>query len=117
MFESKSRPEPEMKQQLADEIGLEPRQVAIWFQNRRARLKTKQVPLFCWTISSFKCKGTLLTEARLSGMHAESNKSFNFQQLQKLKNQHVKQHGNSDLRHQSESSQYGRFEDMGTDSG
>ncbi|KAJ6703381.1 HOMEOBOX-LEUCINE ZIPPER PROTEIN ATHB-7-LIKE ISOFORM X1 [Salix viminalis] len=110
MFESKSRPEPEMKQQLADEIGLEPRQVAIWFQNRRARLKTKQVE------KDFKCKGTLLTEARLSGMHAESNKSFNFQQLQKLKNQHVKQHGNSDLRHQSESSQYGRFEDMGTDS-
>lgn len=31
-------------------------------------------------------------------MHAESNKSFNFQQLQKLKNQRVKQHGN---RHQS----------------
>lgn len=47
MFESKSRPEPEMKQQLADEIGLEPRQVAIWFQNRRARLKTKQVEKEC----------------------------------------------------------------------
>lgn len=46
-------------------------------------------------------------------MHAESNKSFNFQQLQKLKNQRVKQHGN---RHQSESSHDGRFEDKGTDS-
>ncbi|KAJ6388438.1 hypothetical protein OIU77_026915 [Salix suchowensis] len=83
MFESKSRPEPEMKQQLADEIGLEPRQVAIWFQNRRARLKTKQVEKEC-----------------------------SLGKLQKLKNQH----GNSDLRHHSESSQYGRFEDMGTDS-
>uniref|UniRef100_A0A2K2B796 Homeobox-leucine zipper protein n=1 Tax=Populus trichocarpa TaxID=3694 RepID=A0A2K2B796_POPTR len=42
-FESESRPELEIKQQLANEIGLEPRQVAIWFQNRRARLKTKQI--------------------------------------------------------------------------
>jgi homeobox-leucine zipper protein len=43
MFESESRPESRVKQQLASELGLEPRQVAIWFQNRRARLKTKQI--------------------------------------------------------------------------
>lgn len=42
-FESESRPESRMKQQLASELGLQPRQVAIWFQNRRARLKTKQI--------------------------------------------------------------------------
>ncbi|XP_031262740.1 homeobox-leucine zipper protein ATHB-12-like [Pistacia vera] len=45
MFESESRPESRIKQQLADELGLQPRQVAIWFQNRRARLKTKQIEL------------------------------------------------------------------------
>ncbi|KAG9157179.1 hypothetical protein Leryth_004853 [Lithospermum erythrorhizon] len=34
MFEAKSRPELQMKQQLATRLGLQPRQVAIWFQNR-----------------------------------------------------------------------------------
>ncbi|GJV49258.1 RNA-directed DNA polymerase, eukaryota, reverse transcriptase zinc-binding domain protein [Tanacetum coccineum] len=36
MFETQSRPEFKMKQQLANKLGLHPRQVAIWFQNRRA---------------------------------------------------------------------------------
>ncbi|XP_065858981.1 homeobox-leucine zipper protein ATHB-7-like isoform X2 [Euphorbia lathyris] len=43
MFEAESRPESQMKEQLANELGLEPRQVSIWFQNRRARLKSKQI--------------------------------------------------------------------------
>lgn len=43
MFESDSRPESVIKQQLANELGLHPRQIAIWFQNRRARSKAKQI--------------------------------------------------------------------------
>lgn len=43
LFEAESRPEPRLKQQLAEELGLQPRQVAIWFQNRRARFKTKRI--------------------------------------------------------------------------
>ncbi|KAM6569763.1 hypothetical protein CsatB_017748 [Cannabis sativa] len=42
-FEVENKLEPERKVQLAKDLGLQPRQVAIWFQNRRARWKTKQM--------------------------------------------------------------------------
>ncbi|XP_019182987.1 PREDICTED: homeobox-leucine zipper protein ATHB-16-like [Ipomoea nil] len=42
-FDMENKLEPERKVKLAQEIGLQPRQVAIWFQNRRARWKTKQL--------------------------------------------------------------------------
>lgn len=51
-FEVENKLEPERKVQLAKELGLQPRQVAIWFQNRRARFKTKQLEKDYTTLKS-----------------------------------------------------------------
>ncbi|CAI9764900.1 unnamed protein product [Fraxinus pennsylvanica] len=43
IFDSETKIEPKKKVQLARELGLQPRQVAIWFQNKRARWKSKKL--------------------------------------------------------------------------
>nr|ACZ05048.1 putative homeobox protein 12 [Phytolacca acinosa] len=43
IFENETKLEPKKKVQVARELGLQPRQVAIWFQNKRARFKSKQL--------------------------------------------------------------------------
>ena len=42
-FQEEVKVDPDRKMKLSKELGLQPRQIAIWFQNRRARWKTKQL--------------------------------------------------------------------------
>ncbi|TYK25204.1 homeobox-leucine zipper protein ATHB-22-like isoform X1 [Cucumis melo var. makuwa] len=42
-FQEEIKLDPDRKQKLSKELGLQPRQIAVWFQNRRARWKAKQL--------------------------------------------------------------------------
>ncbi|KAG7961263.1 hypothetical protein I3843_09G006600 [Carya illinoinensis] len=42
-FQEEIKLDPDRKMKLSKELGLQPRQIAVWFQNRRARWKAKQL--------------------------------------------------------------------------
>ncbi|GMI64649.1 homeobox 51, LATE MERISTEM IDENTITY1 [Hibiscus trionum] len=42
-FQEETTLDPDRKMKLSTELGLQPRQIAVWFQNRRARWKAKQL--------------------------------------------------------------------------
>ncbi|CAN4087372.1 unnamed protein product [Withania somnifera] len=63
-FDSTKKLEPEQKLQLAKELGVLPRQIAIWYQNRRARWKNQSLELD-YTALQLKLETTLAEKKQI----------------------------------------------------
>ncbi|XP_072992156.1 homeobox-leucine zipper protein HOX19-like [Typha latifolia] len=75
-FKEHSTLNPKQKQALAKQLHLRPRQVEVWFQNRRARTKLKQTEVDCEFLK--RCCETLTDENRRLQKELQELKALKF---------------------------------------
>ncbi|XP_010521473.1 PREDICTED: homeobox-leucine zipper protein ATHB-53-like [Tarenaya hassleriana] len=105
-FVREQKLESERKERIAAELGLEPRQVAVWFQNRRARWKNKKLE------EDFFKLQTLHDDVVLQKCHLQSQVVKLKEQLSEAKNkirQLAERSGGTSTNKSSSSSPSGNF--------
>ncbi|KAJ8534695.1 hypothetical protein K7X08_016423 [Anisodus acutangulus] len=106
MFKQKTKLEPRKKLELAIDLGLQPRQVAIWFQNRRARWKSKQLE------HEYRLLKAEFDNLAMEFESLKKEKEYLFKQLQEVENNHA---GCSRSQDSIDSEMYTSSENVGTE--
>ncbi|GMJ05271.1 homeobox protein 52 [Hibiscus trionum] len=98
-FSAKKKLEPELKLQLANQLGVPPKQVAIWYQNKRARWKTQSLELDYNTLQ-VKLENALFEKRRL-----EKDVKYLQEELRKAQETMCAMNNQRDYHHQQQQQQ------------